>query len=51
LRHVDAPASALDESLPAGLTLEYQCDLAGIHEDDHAADKPQFCVSKNRDYY
>jgi hypothetical protein len=43
LRHVDAPASAIDESLPAGLTLEYQCDLAGIHEDDHAADKPQFC--------
>ncbi|WP_213290380.1 hypothetical protein [Bradyrhizobium sp. sGM-13] len=43
LRHVDAPASAIDESLPAGLTLEYQCDLAGIQEDDQAADKPQFC--------
>ena len=43
LRHVDAPASAIDESLPAGLTLEYQCDLASIQEGDQAADKPQFC--------
>ena len=43
LRHVDAPASAIDESLPDGLTLEYQCDLAGIQEDDQVADKPQFC--------
>jgi len=51
LRHVDAPASAIDESLPAGLTLEYQCDLAGIQEDTKQLINRNFVVSKNRDYY